>query len=379
MKIADVKLTVLDLQQTGSIARIVPVSDAPRLRYERIGAVASALPHYESFHLVQTDDGIEGVCTASTPEMTPRLLEVLKAQVLGADPLCREELFQRLHQGTRLLHVPVGWFGAFDNCLWDIAGKVAGLPVCRLLGQVREAIPAYHTGGDGDGTLATYLRLFERIQADWGITAYKFHSNLGARANLKLFPEVRRAAGDDFTLINDAVCRYSLEEAIRVGRLMDDLGFRWLEEPMYEQEIRAYRKLCAALETMPVLATEMLMHDVRLCAQWLLDGATDLVRANARHGATGVVKLAHLAELHGTNVELNSDGGLAGHVHVQLQCAIANTYAFEHFGNHVAHANACGIANPPEVIDGQLRPSLLPGWGAVLDWDYIKQKTVAEY
>ena len=99
---------------------------------------------------------------------------------------------------------------------------------------------------------------------------------------------------------------------------MEELGFLWLEEPFYEQELSQYQTLCAELKTMPVMATEMLMYDTTLCAQWLLAGATDLVRVNARNGATGVVKLAHLAELHGTTVEMNAGGGLGGHVHVQL-------------------------------------------------------------
>jgi L-alanine-DL-glutamate epimerase-like enolase superfamily enzyme len=379
MRITDVKLTVLETTRMMSIAVIKPVPDSPRPRYWREGRSAGHTPQHERLLRVITDDGLEGICTASTPEVTPHLLDVLRTQVLGADPLCREELYQRLHHGTRLLHVPAGWFGPFDNCLWDLAGKAAGLPVCRLLGQVRDAVSVYHTGGDGDGTLDGYLRLIDTVRERWGITAYKFHNERGAQANLTLFPHVRRAVGDAFGLMDDAVCRYTLAEAIQVGRLCEELGFRWLEEPLYDQELRAYRQLCAALETLPVLATETLMHDVRLCAQWLLDGAVDLVRVNARYGATSVVKLAHLAELAGTNVEMNAEGGLGGHVHTQLLCAIANTSAFEHFGTHTAIAEAAGIVNPPEVKDGLVRPSMLPGWGAEVDWDYVRRKTIAEY
>jgi L-alanine-DL-glutamate epimerase-like enolase superfamily enzyme len=306
-------------------------------------------------------------------------LELLKTQVVGADPLQREALYQRLHHGTRWVYQTPGWFGAFDNCLWDIAGKVAGLPVCHLLGQVREAIPAYHTGGDGDGTAETYLKLLADVRQRWGITAYKFHNYQGARQNIALFERLRREAPQDVVLMNDPVCSYSLREAIEVGRVMEALGFLWLEEPFYEQELAQYQLLCAELKTMPVMATEMLMYDVTLCAQWLIAGATDLIRGNARNGTTGLVKLAHLAELHGTTVELNAGGGLGGHVHVQLQCALANTQYFEHFAGHADRATESGIANVPRVVDGVLRPSMLPGWGAELDWDYIKQHTVAEY
>jgi L-alanine-DL-glutamate epimerase-like enolase superfamily enzyme len=378
MRIVDVKVTVVELSGSESLLEIVPVPDPHRLRYTHRRREAPGRPH-ELFLRVLTDEGIEGVCTASSPGMPRERLELLKAQVIGADPLRREELYQKLHLGTRWVYQTPGWFGNFDNCLWDIAGKVAGLPVCRLLGQVRDSIPAYHTGDDGEGTAEHYLELFERVRRRWGITAYKFHNYQGAARHIPLFRRLRREAPEDLVLINDPVCTYSLREAIEVGQVMEELGFLWLEEPFVEQELAQYRRLCAELKTMPVMATEMLMHDVTLCAQWLIAGATDLVRANARNGATGVVKLAHLAELHGTTVEMNAGGGLGGHVHVQLQCALASTQYFEHFGSHAARAKESGIANVPEVADGHLRPSTLPGWGAALDWDYIRARTVAEY
>ncbi|HEV8632994.1 MAG TPA: enolase C-terminal domain-like protein [Chloroflexota bacterium] len=383
MKIAQLKAVVVELpDSTAPRARIVTVPGTERYTHQWL---PGAGPEHELYLRVVTDEGVEGVCTAnvtpshaSHPRLTPQLLDVLREQVIGDDPLRREELYQKLHRGTRWVYQTPGWFGAFDNCLWDIAGKVAGLPVCRLLGQVRDRIPAYHTGGDGDGEPATYLKLFEEVRARWGITAYKFHNYRGARQNVGLFRELRRQIGDDFGLINDPVCSYSLREAIEVGRVMEELGFVWLEEPFREQELRAYQELCAAL-TIPVMATEMLMHDVDLCAQWLIAGATDLIRVNARNGTTAAMKLAHFAELHGTTVELNAGGGLGNHLHVQLQCAIANTQYFEHFAHHAERTMEAGIANPVEVVDGHLSPSMSPGWGAEIDWDYVRTRTVQEY
>src|SRR5439155_67049 len=83
---------------------------------------------------------------------------------IAPDPLWREEIYQRLHLGTRWVYQPPGWFGNFDNCLWDIAGKVAGLPVCQLIGQVRDRIPAYHTGDDGPGSAEHYLQMLADVR-----------------------------------------------------------------------------------------------------------------------------------------------------------------------------------------------------------------------
>ena len=90
-------------------------------------------------------------------------------------------------------------------------------------------------------------------------------------------------------------------------------------------------------------------------------------------------KLAHFAELYGTTVELNGPGGLGGHVHVQLGCAIANTQYYEHFERFAPLARECGITNPPTPVDGCLTPSMAPGWGAEIDWDYVRTHTVHQY
>lgn len=186
MRITDLKVIVVELSDRARQLQIIPTGSGRRLRYSH-HAIPSPNPSHEMFLKVSTDQGIDGVCTCSSPEMTPAVLDVLRTQVIGSDPLRREEIYQRLHRGTRWVYQTPGWFGNFDNCLWDIAGKVTGLPVCHLLGQVRERIPAYLTGGDGDGTVAHYLNLFEQARATFGMTAYKFHNYQGAREHIKLF------------------------------------------------------------------------------------------------------------------------------------------------------------------------------------------------
>ena len=104
-------------------------------------------------------------------------------------------------------------------------------------------------------------------------------------------------------LLTDPVCSYDLREAIEVGHILEELDFVWLEEPM---------------------------HDMSLTSQWLIQGAINRLRGNARHGTTQVLKLAHLAELHNTYIELNGQGGLFGHIHAHLGCCIDNTDYYEY-------------------------------------------------
>ncbi len=377
MKIAAVRLYVLEApeQRTDVSLKLTLVPNLRRIQYTHT-RVPTGQPARQNFIEVVTEDGLVGRCTTS---MLPHQAPLLRQQVLGADVRSREGLYQMLHKGTRWLYQPPGWFGDFDNCLWDILGQAAGLPVYALRGKVRDRFPVYLTWHDG--SLAEYLRQIEAGRA-YGVNAYKFHSFKGGAADRPIFEAVRQEVGSDYALINDPVCSYDLREAIEVGRLMEDLEFVWLEEPFHEQKLSDYQALCRAL-TMPVMSNEMLMHDSGLSSQWLIQGATDRLRANARNATTQVLKLAHFAEQYGANVELNGGGGLAGLIHAHLGCCIDNTDFYEHFGlasdSNRTEGELWGLLNGPLINGGHIAPPDKPGWGAEWDEARFRSRVVAEY
>lgn len=371
MKITDVKLLVLTdpTKKTGGGHQIVQVPGLRRIQYthQSRGDDGPRQAARQAFVEVHTDEGLTGRCTTT---MTPYQADIIRHHAVGRSPFEREGLFQQFSKGTRWVYQPPGWFGDFDNCLWDILGKAANLPVHALVGRVRQRLPVYLTGGDMD--VAGYLRHIESGRS-YGVQTYKFHSYKGGKADMPIYRAVRQEVGPDYGLITDPVCSYDLREAIEVGHLLEELDFIWLEEPMHEQQMNHYQDLCREL-TIPVMGTEMLMHDMGLTAQWLIQGATDRLRANARHGTTQVLKLAHLAELHGTNIELNAQGGLFGHVHANLGCCIDNTDFYEYFGGDGESMRRSGLQwgllNGPLIEDGHITPEDGPGWGA--EWDEEK-------
>jgi len=350
-------------------------------------------PHLEQLLRVQTDEGIEGIATGGNgylnTDLTVDHVGFLRSFAIGANPFDRERLFQGLHRGGRFLYAKQGWFGPFDNCLWDIAGKVANLPIHKLLGQVRESIPvyAYVAGHPTRSEIERdMLKNVDWARSTLSVPAFKVGVRQDAAFDIGIFRAVRKHVGDEFTLMMDGGSAYSLREAKEIGLALEDLHYEWFEEPMFEQEMRSYKELKRGLTRIPIMATEMLMYDMNISAQWALEGATDLLRANGHYGATSVLKLAHFAELLGTNVELNSFGGLGGHISVQLQCAIANTGFYEHLSNaeQIAagvtlgtYGRSFGIANAPEIENGHIKPSTEPGWGAVIDWEFVDKHTVS--
>lgn len=378
MKITEVKLSVLELPGASRTFDLVTI---PGLRRQPwIHDLRSQGPGFIQVMHVLTDEGVEGMCTVGQGgdlAMTRETLEQLRLLVVGEDPLARERLYQKLHTGTRWVYRPPGWAGAFDNCLWDIAGKAADLPVHAIIGKVRDRMPAYV---NIRGTTKEEAAADAGKWVQEGFPAVKDHFYHPVKENIQWFQAVRDAVGPDIDIMHDAVGIYNFKEAVQVGRALEELHYRWFEEPLPERQHNRLKELCATLD-IPVLATETLMNDVDTCAQWLISGATDLIRANARHGTTPVLKLAHLAELYGTNVELNGTGGLFGLVHAHLLCCIPNTSYYEFFpgGRLDEVGKEIGMLNPLKPEKGHITPPEGPGWGAEWDLDYFRKKVVEEY
>lgn len=380
MKITDVKLLTLELPEEVAARdfNLVQVPNLRRIQYthERTGLMRK---ERMQFLKVTTDEGIDSMVTTDTRIGPSERVQVLRNLVVGESIFEREKLWQKLHKGTRWVYQQPGWFGDFDNCLWDLLGKAAGRPLHALIGRARDRLPAYLTGGDM--TLEGYLEHIDVGKA-MGINAYKFHTYKGGKADIPIFEAVRKAVGPDYDLLNDPVCSYDLREAIEVGQVMEDLGFVWLEEPMHEFNLNLYQELCDAL-TIPVMGNETLALDIGISSQWLIQGGTDLLRGNVRAGATHVLKMAHLAELHGTRIELHSPGMLFGLIHTTLGCCIDNTTFFEFMRGSQGTAlreqgERYGMMSAPLIEDGYIAPNDLPGWGAEWDMDRFNSLVVEE-
>ena len=377
MKITEINLSVFEVGSNTARFDLQEQFSNATQRWTRTH-VPTPTDHMHVLH-VHTDEGITGVCTVGDARYTTmRMDELAQLRILatGADPFDRERLNAKLRAATRGMFTQPGWFGAFDNCLWDIAGKVAGLPVYALMGRARERCPAYYNIG---GATSEACADDARKAVAMGFPAVKDHLRKSADENIAWFAAIRDAVGSEITLLHDAVVsNYTFNEALHVGRALEELRFLWYEEPLPDRDQIGLQRLCAALD-IPILAPESLMHDVELSALWLISGATDWVRANARLGVTPLLKLAHLAELHNARIELNGPGGLFGLVHAHMVCALQNTTYYEYFpgGSRDELGKEIGLLNPPLPQDGHIAPPDGPGWGAEWDWDYFEKTRVA--
>jgi len=377
VKITEISLSVFEtISNTGLFELQEVPAGGERKRWVR---TAEGAPTRELHVLhVRTDQDLEGVCTvgdARYTRMRTEDLEQLRFLALGEDPQERERLYSKCKAATRGMFTMYGWHGAFDNCLWDIVGKVEGKSVSELIGRARQSCPAYYNYG---GATKEASAEDASKAAEQGFIALKDHFRGTGEVNAEWAAAVRDSVGEDLDLLHDAAgCSYTLDEAVELGRRLEALKFGWFEEPLDDRDLTGLQRLCDAVD-IPILAPETLMNDVDLSRAWLETAATDKLRVNGRIGTTAYLHLVEAARVMGTTVEPNGPGGLFGHVHAHLTCAVKNTTYYEYFpnGSRDEAGKEIGLINPPIPIDGQITPAGGLGWGAEWDWDYFEKKRV---
>lgn len=337
---------------------------------------------------VETSDGVRGeyMPMSSGPLVSIGQTRELARHLIGRHPLHREAFYdygKRLHRKTD--HIG---FGALDICLWDIAGKMAGVPIVDLLGRYRSSLPAYASTMHGDeepdglSSPGAYAEFAQRC-GELGFRGFKFHPiNRQPESQVAIVRALARAVGDTMDLMID--CSSELEtfaHALAVGRACDEGGFFWFEDPMAEcgTSAHAHRQLRSRLNT-PLLIGEHL-RGLPPKADLLVAGGTDFLRADPDLdlGITGAIKIARMAESFGVDVELHAAGPAQRH----CMAAISNSNYYELGLVHPVLGNtsrpdvlyADGYSDALESIDarGHVAVPEGPGLGVTYNWDFIER------
>lgn len=329
---------------------------------------------------LKTDEGVEGTSfgfAGRGAEMAGEIASAaLKPFFLGKDPLAREKHWKDFRTHDRWWnHVPIYSYGPFDICLWDIAGKAAGQPLYRLLGEYRDKVPVYASSFVLE-TPQDYADQAAEVQG-LGWHAYKLHPPGDYEFDLKAYRLCREAVGPNFKLMADPVAAYNHEQALRMGRELERLNYYWLEEPLFDVDFNGLRKLASALD-IPVIGTEVLHGSHYLTAECIATGVIDMVRTDVswKGGVTPVMKTAHLAESFGVQCELHTT---IYHplevVNLHCCCAISNCEFFELL--YPLSYMEFGMKNRLQIdAQGYAHPPRQPGIGVDFDWDFIDNCTV---
>src|SRR5438270_1442562 len=288
-----------------------------------------------------TDDGIEGIGVSFYGGALTRTLKSAIDQLcelcVGEDPHRVEAIIKKLCDAAGGSG-PGGMFtlalAAIDIALWDIRGKALGLPLWKLLGGARDRITAYASGALRRGLpLDTVVRAAATLK-DKGWTQMKTQLALpGATSpaiEVERMRRVREAIGPDIDLMCDINQRWRPEQAIDIGRRVEDagVGLFWLEDVTTHDDYAGIARVNAALAT-PICGGELVYGIVPF--RHMIEARSvdyvmiDLIRAG---GITQWLKIAGMAEAFNLPVVSH----VIPEIHAHLVAAVPNGLTVEYMG-----------------------------------------------
>jgi L-alanine-DL-glutamate epimerase-like enolase superfamily enzyme len=285
---------------------------------------------------VLTDDGIEGMGVTG---FGGKLIGVVKSAVaafgeliVGEDPLCHERVAAKLRAASAASGpggVVTLALSAIDIALWDIRGKAFNLPLARLLGGLRDRVPAYASGAMMRTSQLKELERAAGVLVEKGFCQIKTQmavDGLTPAQEIERIRVIRNAVGPDVALMVDINQRWSVHEAISIGHRVEDVGLTWLEDPTLPTDHQGLAEIAAALAT-PVCAGEYL-YGIEPHRQSLEHRSVDIVMIDILRagGVTPWMKIAGMAEAFNRPVVSH----LLPEIHVHLVAAAPNGLVVEY-------------------------------------------------
>jgi L-talarate/galactarate dehydratase len=247
---------------------------------------------------------------------------------------------------------------AFDVALWDLKAKRASLPLSKLLGSYRDSVRTYNTSG---GFLHTPIeQVLENSAAalEAGIGGIKLKvGQPDWRTDVARVTAVREYLDDDVPLMVDANQQWDRASAMRMGRIFEEFGLVWIEEPLDAYDAEGHAQLARALDTS--IATGEMLASLAEHARLIEVGAADIVQPDAPRigGITQFLKLAALAE--------SKQLEIAPHFAMEIHCHLAAAYPIEPWVEHFDWLDPL-FNEHLETRDGRMWVSDRPGLGFTL-------------
>src|SRR4051794_17642763 len=312
------------------------------------------------------DPGLpSGVGWTYAPAAAARVVDDLLAPVVtGRSALdvarCWEAMVRAVRNAGRSGLVSMA-VSAVDTALWDLRARLLGVPLHRLLGSVRDAVPIYGSGGfttDAESLLRRQVQGW----VDQGISRVKLKigESRGAepRRDLARVALVRQTVGSDVEVFVDANGAYSAQQAVRIARRLDEHGVTWFEEPVSSDDHEGLRRVRE--QSLPDVTAGEYGDSLAYFALLLADRTVDCVQVDVTRcgGYTEWLRIAALAAAHGLEVS----GHCAPALSAPVASATPNLRHLEWFEDHVRIERRF-LDPSPDGTGGAITPVDSPGHG----------------
>jgi L-Ala-D/L-Glu epimerase / N-acetyl-D-glutamate racemase len=321
------------------------------------------------FLRIETDSGIHGYgcgapdlsVTGETPEMVLDASDsIIIPAVKGADPLRMAYIWEPINSLKRTHPATAAML---DMALWDILGKVSGLPVYTLLGGYRDSIPTSITIGIMS-LKDTVAKALEWVEKDFKILKIKGGANV--EEDIQRMIKVREAVGHNIELCIDANQGYRVQDAIKFAKETNAANIAFIEQPTAKKEPLLLGNVRDG-QSIPVMADESLMNvkDAQfLCSRQLVDMLN--IKLMKVGGISEAVKINAIAQANGQTVMVGcmDESALAIAAGLHLSLALPNIK----YADLDGHLDFIDDPAHGSVIlkEGMLYPTNLPGIGATI-------------
>ena len=311
--------------------------------------------------------GKQGLGYTYADTATSELIRSLLAKIIeGKNALnvaaCWQSMVERIRNLGRPGIVSMA-IAAVDCALWDLKAKLLDLPLVTLLGQVREGVPIYGSGG-----FTSYsIEQLQKQLGGWartGIARVKMKIGRDPAADVERVRAAREAIGPDTELFVDANGAYNRKRALRQAEEFMKSDVHWFEEPVSSDDLDGLRLIRDRAPAGMDIAAGEYGYDIFYFRRMVDAGAVDVLQADGTRcaGITGFLQAAALCSAH--CLPLSAHTAPAWHTHVC--CAAQPVIHLEYFHDHV-RIERLFFEGTPQPVRGTLRPDLSrPGLGLEL-------------
>lgn len=338
---------------------------------------------------VRSRDGVESVTAPNSDRLRdtyPLFLRRVAPFFVGKDACRIEPLLDELYRNASnyKLQGLAWWVGvaALEMAVLDLIGRARGVPIGALFGPIiRRDIAVYRASGNRGNRPDEEVEYLKGLVADTGARAIKFR--LGGRMSRNadslpgrtetLIPLVRETFGADMTLYADSNSSYDVPHAIRIGRLMEDYAYAFLEEPVPFDHIWETKEVADALQ-IPVAGGEQEFSLRRF--RWAIENrGVDVVQPDLHYfgGYIRCTKVARMAAAKGMDCTPHMSGSGVGYVNVlHFASFTPNVGAHQEFKGETSIPCHCDTSSL-RCEGGSVRCPSDPGMGVVLDPDFVSR------
>jgi L-alanine-DL-glutamate epimerase-like enolase superfamily enzyme len=345
---------------------------------------------------VRSADGAEGISVAHSGMRTlfPIFLDNLQPFFLGKDARELDLIMERIYVygfNFRYSGITLGLpLATIEFAILDMLGRIANKPVGELIGDIHNPEVGVYTATEWrEKPVEESIDLIKKAVAAYDTHALKIKIGglmfmttdmyaVGPPGRTEaMIPLVRETFGDDKALYADSNSFYSVPEAIRVGKLLEEYNYRYFEEPVMFDHVEEIKQVSDALE-LPISNGEQDFSYFGF--RWLIaNDGVDIVQPDNYYfgGLIRSMKVARMAAAFGKScVPHMSGGGLGFLYNIQFVSAVPNAGEHHEFKGLRTHVEFECKTSPLQVVDGKMKVPTGPGFGVDIDPDWVKKHEV---